>query len=119
MIVSFTLSENIALLAYFATFQGQILLYLASKTPPTNVYSHGEVAISSAVNRLLVYAPAFKDFLNKCLSNDSAVSAKQLIKHPFITDPICHDPKVKNGKNNANSSKPRSTNHSYLDLGYI
>ncbi|VDL19151.1 unnamed protein product [Hymenolepis diminuta] len=81
---------------------------MASKTPPTNVYSHAEVAISSAVNRLLVYAPAFKDFLNKCLSNDSAVSAKQLIKHPFITDPICHDPKIKNGKNHANTSKSRS-----------
>nr|CDS31112.1 eukaryotic translation initiation factor 2 alpha [Hymenolepis microstoma] len=84
---------------------GQILLYLATKTPPANVYSHGEVAISSAVNRLLAYAPAFKDFLNKCLSNDSAVSAKQLIKHPFITDSICHDPKLRNGQNHDNGSE--------------
>ncbi|EUB61239.1 putative serine/threonine-protein kinase ifkB [Echinococcus granulosus] len=71
---------------------GLILVYLATKTPPERVGAHGDPIFTPALNAVLSYAPAFKDFLQRCLCNTASSSASELLNHSFIKEPINYAP---------------------------
>ncbi|VDK34184.1 unnamed protein product [Taenia asiatica] len=71
---------------------GLILVYLATKTPPEKVDAHGNPIFTPALNAVLSYAPAFKDFLQRCLGSTTSSSASELLNHPFIKEPINYAP---------------------------
>ncbi|VDM32925.1 unnamed protein product [Hydatigera taeniaeformis] len=71
---------------------GLILVYLATKTPPDKVDAHGNPVFTPALYAVLPYAPAFKDFIQRCLCNTASSSASELRDHPFIKEPINYAP---------------------------
>lgn len=77
---------------FIFSLQGLILVYLATKTPPEKVDAHGNSIFTPALNAVLSYAPAFKDFLQRCLCNTASSSAFELLNHPFIKEPINYAP---------------------------
>ncbi|KAL7056792.1 hypothetical protein AAHC03_019124 [Spirometra sp. Aus1] len=66
---------------------GVILLTLVAKTSWDQVDRHGGPVFSSALQSSLQQVPAFKDFLQSCLSERGS-SAQKLLSHSFLKDPI-------------------------------
>uniref|UniRef100_A0A5K3EMD8 non-specific serine/threonine protein kinase n=3 Tax=Mesocestoides corti TaxID=53468 RepID=A0A5K3EMD8_MESCO len=71
-------------------YLGVVLLFLATKTPPDKVDSHGQPVFTPALQSALAHVPTFKDFLQSCLCENGS-SAEDLLKHPFLREPINHN----------------------------